>query len=116
MTGKGTGWALNLGAELRIGLWGPLALTLEGGYVARRAGRIEGSRRWERRSVDSNAAADLQAGSESGVWQVEAARYDFAWGQYTLDSLGVRGDTPETGGRDFALDLSGIKVQAGLSL
>ncbi len=113
MEGKGSGWALDFGAQLRIGHLGPLALILEGGYAFRRSGPIDGSLRSEQRSVDSNAATDVSSGSSDGVWQVSTGRYTLPWGQYGEETLGVRSNVTS---RDFVLDLSGLQLRAGVSL
>lgn len=114
MKGKGTGWAVELSAELRRQLSRRCSLLLATGYAWRRAARIEGAGRDQSLNLDSNAIQDLVENSWQGRWRKKDAFVQRNWGQFTESIYGNYFSAGEAAD-NFVLDLSGLQLKVGLS-
>ena len=114
MKGTGTGWAVDLGAELRRRLSRRWSFFLATGYAWRRAARIEGAGRSQSLNLDSNAVQDLVENSWQGRWRKKDAFFQRNWGQFTETYYGNYFSDGEAAD-NFVLDLSGVQLKIGLS-
>jgi hypothetical protein len=89
--------------------------TAEGSYSFREPGQIKGLGSSLVASSDSLGAQSSFSSSWIGLWSFLVPSYSTAWGRFT--NLYLQNQVPfapGTGALQFALDLSGFQLKAGL--
>lgn len=113
--GDGVGLALESGArvEFRPASW--LGIFVESAYGYFKVKNLSGRETYRYRRMDKNGAQDVQEFIFDGELGLREQRGVYAWGSYSVRFPSVigRSSAPYS---DFILDLSGIRLSAGLSL